>query len=81
MIEGTTKSGFKFNIDDAVLDDWEILETVDEIENNPQRIVHLAKVILGAEQYAELKKECTVDGRVSTIKMNDAITEILNTKN
>ena len=46
MINGQTKSGFNFSVEDAALNDWELLEDLDDIENNPQRYVRIAKRLL-----------------------------------
>ena len=41
MLTGETKTGFKYAVDEAALNDWELLEDLDGIENNPQRYVRL----------------------------------------
>ena len=78
MIRGQTKSGFDFEIDEEVLDNWEILEVIDELEEKPNLIVRLSKMLLEDEQYKTLKKHCTVNGKVVMTAMVNEVTEILN---
>ena len=78
MIKGITKSGFEFKIEDETLNDWELFEIFDELDENPSYIIRLAKKLLGAEQYDQLKKKCTQDGRVLFTLMNEEIFEILS---
>ncbi len=56
MLKGTTKHGFEFKIKEQALDDWEIMEIFDALEENPQKMVSLLKLILGEEQYKQLKE-------------------------
>lgn len=56
MLKGTTKHGFEFKIKEQALDDWEIMEIFDALEENPQKMVSLLKLILGEEQYKGLKE-------------------------
>lgn len=78
MIRGQTKSGFEFEIDEEVLDNWEILEVIDELEEKPNVIVRLSKMLLEDNQYKALKKHCTVNGKVVMTAMVNEVTEILN---
>ena len=82
MLTGATKTGFKFTIDEAALNDWELLEDLDGIENNPQRYVRVARRLLNKEQYEELKKHClNENGRVDMTKMFYEISDILTSNN
>lgn len=78
MRKGTTSNGFNFKISDEALDDWELVEALDELEDNPQRMVKVAKILLGTEQLNTLKESCKENGRVSLKKMTSEITDILN---
>lgn len=81
MFDGQTKTGFNFSVDDAALNDWELLEDLDDIENNPQRYVRIAKRLLNKEQYEALKKHCINEsGRVEMTRMYAEITDILTSK-
>lgn len=82
MMTGETKTGFKFSVDEAALNDWELLEDLDGIENNPQRYVRVAKRLLSMEQYEALKKHCVNgSGRVDMTKMFREISDILTSNN
>lgn len=66
MIEGKTRSGFKFSLDEEKLDDMEILEYLAEVEDDLSQLPKLLEIFLGAEQkqrlYDFVKKK---EGRVS----------------
>lgn len=78
MIRGQTKSGFKFEIKDDALNDWDLLELIDELDDKPNYIVRIAKKLLGQEVYMDLKKHCTENGKVLLTLMTNEVTEILN---
>lgn len=75
-MENVTVSGFKFSIKEEALNDWEMMELLDEMDTEPQRIVKVAKLLLGDELYHKLKEHCTENGRVKTDKMMQEIFEI-----
>lgn len=76
MLKGTTSTGFKFKLDESVLNDYELLELIAEVEDNPAIITKIVKKVLGKE--TEKLKDHVRDenGRVSTERMNEEITEI-----
>ena len=75
----TTQTGFKYEIDDLVFDDWAIMELIEQIEDgNPLATIKLAKLLLGKEQYDKLKVHCTVDGRVRSSLMMVEVKEIFD---
>ena len=76
----TTQSGFPFELDKEVLNDWEFVECIDDLDEHPERIVRVAKKLLGSEQYKQLKKHCTVNGKVQLDRMTTEITEILSSE-
>lgn len=78
MIKGQTSTNFDFTLEDDVLDDWEVLELIDELEEKPNAIVRLAKRLLGDKQYKALKEHCAVNGKVKMRTMMNEVTEILN---
>lgn len=78
MIQGTTASGFVFEIADEAADDMEIFEGLCQIDAG--QIGGLMKVIerlLGSEQKARLYEFCKVDGRVSAKRVIEALREIM----
>lgn len=54
MIKGKTKTGFQFKIEDAVLNDYELLELFAEVDENPLLVPKLVRMILGEEQKNKL---------------------------
>ena len=87
MEKGKTKSGFEFEVDPVVFDDWEILEKLNDIDNgNSALMVDVARQVLGQEQLDALKEHVRKNsgGKVSITDMSEALGEIFeacNTKN
>lgn len=76
MITGTTSSGFTYQIDENVLQDYELLEAIAEAETNPIMITRVVRLLLG-DDIDKLKNHVRDEnGRVSIEKMNVEITEI-----
>lgn len=77
MIEGITKSGFKFSIREELADDYELLELIGEIDENPAKVDALLVKLLGKEQKNALKEHLRGEnGIVKLTDMDNAITEI-----
>lgn len=78
MIKGITKSGFKFEISDRALDDYELLELMADVDSNPLLVPKVYEKLLGKKQKENLieflKKK---DGYASTEKMSKILEEIL----
>ena len=73
--------GFHYSVDDAVGDDWELIEILSEMNNDEYlSVVPFAKKLLGNAQYERLKKFCRdkKTGRVLTSKMQENIMDIFN---
>ena len=76
MITGTTSSGFTYQIDENVLQDYALLEAIAETETNPIMITRVVRLLLG-DDIDKLKNHVRDEnGRVSIEKMNVEITEI-----
>ena len=76
MIKGTTKSGFNFNIDDNALDDFELVEALAEVEDNPLAISKVVTHLFGKgkkELYQFIKDK---KGYVSTAEISAIISEV-----
>ena len=81
MIEGVTKSGFKFAISDDALDDMELLDALSDMdEGKATSYKYAISALLGEEQrkalYEHVRDKKT--GRVSAKKVFTAFAEILN---
>ena len=80
MIDVTLKDGFPVKLDEAALDDWELLELLQEIDDGAaQKILKVAPKLLGKEQTNALKDHLRNDnGRVPMSAMISAIREIMD---
>lgn len=85
MIEGKTKSGFKFKIDERILSDWRLVDAIglsesDDASEQIRGVRNLVQLVLG-DQTDALKKHLADnnDGFIPMEKMTDIITEIITT--
>lgn len=77
MIKGKTSSGFEFTISKDIKNDYELIENLGELEDNPLILGKIVKQILGKEQTSKLKDHIrNENGIVPTDKMTKEITEI-----
>lgn len=78
MINGETKSGFHFEIDETKLDDMEFLEALADTQENPLAFPKVCAMLLGNEQkrllYDYLRDE---SGKVPIADVEAAVTEIM----
>lgn len=79
MITGKTESGFRYELYEETLDDYELLEMLCDIDNgNESLITKAARQMLGDKQMNALKEHLRNDkGRVSATKMIGEITQII----
>jgi len=77
MLKGTTKTGFKFEIHDDKLNDYELFEVISEVDTNPFLLPKLVTMLLGEDQKKKLMNHLrTEDGRVPLDKIGEEIMEI-----
>ena len=85
MITGTTKTGFHFEIDDDVVDDYDLLLKLAELdEGKLTGIDGIYNEVLGKEQKDALRehiKKVTGRKRVSLKMMVDSLQEIFEATN
>lgn len=84
MKTGKTASGFKYEVDSDVIESWDFIELLAEVEDNALVSVKLLKMILGEEQTKALKAH--LGGKPKAEDMFNALNEIIidignNTKN
>lgn len=83
MIDGTTKSGFKYSIDERVLDDWRLLKFIALSESkDPSEQIKgassLVALLLGDQEDAMIEFVAKKHkGFVPATAITDMITEIL----
>lgn len=83
MVEGKTKSGFKYKIDERIQSDWRLVKAIADSQNeNPgtklQGTVDMIKLVLGNQEellMQHIMKEN--DGFIPMEVMNTEITEII----
>lgn len=84
MIKGKTKSGFAYEIEEAVIDDMDILEMMAEIEDFNEEsditvMYHFMNKLLGKEQLKSLKEHVRDEkGRAPVSKCYQEVMEIFN---
>lgn len=77
MIKGKTSTGFSYEIPEENLNNYELVEVLGEMEENPLLISKTVNLLLGKEQANELKEHLrTESGIVPTDKMSTEIMEI-----
>ena len=79
MKKGKTQSGFKYEIDENVMDDMELIDAMAAAQGeDPTQISTVVAKIFGAEQRKRLYDHLrTEDGRVPITKVADIIEEII----
>lgn len=81
MIEGKTKSGFSYKIPKENLNNYELVEVIGEVEDNPLLISKTVNLLLGKEQTEKLKNHLRTDtGIVPTDKISAEIMEIFESQ-
>lgn len=76
MVKGKTQSGFAFELDDNVFDDFELVELFAKVNKNPIFLGELMEKFLGAEQKGALLEHLRKDGKVRTSDVMAALVEI-----
>jgi len=77
MIEGKTKSGFKYKFPEENLDNYELVEVIAEAQENPLLFPKMVNLLLGKKQAEKLKEHLrNENGIVSTEKISQEIMEI-----
>lgn len=81
-IKGKTETGFSYQIAEENLDNYELVETLGEMEDNPLVISKVINLLLGKEQKEKLKEHVrSENGIVSSEKMGEEIKGIFESVN
>lgn len=81
MIKGTTKSGFKFEVQDETLNDYELFEMISVVDGNPLILPRLVARLLGEEQKNNLINHVRGENGIAPLdKVGDEVKEIFETK-
>lgn len=84
-MKGTTKSGFKFNIDERIIDDWRLIDAIAMAESDdPGEQIkgsrEVADLLLGKEKESLMKFLMQKnDGFVPALAMTNTLAEIMTT--
>ena len=83
MIKGTTKSGFKFEIEEEVFDDYELLEKLVDADNGDNMAIFQSiDMILDGTQKDQLKEHVRNEkGRVTASAMVKELMDIMEASN
>lgn len=82
IIRGTTSTGFEYEIPSENIENYELLEALGEMEDNPLLISKVINLLLGNEEKEKLKNHVrTKSGIVSTEKIGKEIKDIFENVN
>lgn len=81
MLKGKTESGFEFEIDERLLDDYELVELLAETEENPLVISKVLTKLLGDQKKTLIEHVREEDGVVPASKMMEELEEIFSSSN
>ena len=80
-LTGRTKSGFYYSISKKNLNNYELVETLSNLEDNPLNFPKVLKLLLGEEQTEKLKNHLRdEDGIVDSDKIALEIKDIFQTQ-
>ena len=79
MVTGTTSSGFSFSLDEKVLDDMELVDTLAQMqEGDPLAISAVVRMVLGDQRRALYDHLRTADGRVPASAVSEESRQIFD---
>lgn len=78
MIKGKTKSGFEFTISERALDNYELLETVAEAQENPLIVPKILGMLLSDDKKRLIEHVREDDGIVPAEKMMEELADIFD---
>lgn len=82
MLKGKTSSGFKFEIAEGALDNYELVEALADIDTDPLSVTKVVTLLLGKAQKEKLKEHVRNDeGVVTTTALMKEIEEVFKTQN
>lgn len=80
-IKGKTKSGFEYKLLEAQLNDFELIEDLAELDNDPLMLPRVLERLLGKEQKKKLYKHVrNEDGFVPIDVITDEMMEIFTSE-
>lgn len=79
MVKGKTKSGFAFEVDDEVRDDYDLLKAFSKLQKGEaEQLDEAVELLLGPEQRDKLREHCRgKSGRVLASKIIKEVDNII----
>ena len=82
MINGVTKSGFSFEVDERVIKDWRFIKSMAKLNKGAlgqlEGIVEISSIVLGEKQGLLLEKHIAdQDGYIDAKEYEEELTEII----
>ena len=77
MIEGKTTSGFEYSIEEYKLDNWELLEVLNELGHSPNKIVSVLPYLFDEEQIKALK-EHNRDKKTGVVSASKMVADVMD---
>ena len=77
MIEGKTTSGFEYSIEEYKLDNWELLEVLNELGDSPNKMVSVLPYLFDDEQIKALK-EHNRDEKTGVVSASKMVADVMD---
>lgn len=81
MLKGKTQSGFEFEISDATLNNFELLEALSDLEDSPLKLPKVVQLLLGEQKKAFFEHLRAEDGTVPIKDIEREVMEIFQYNN
>ena len=80
IVKGKTKTGFEFELDNELIDDYEVLEMYEDIKETGLGVRKLLTRLIGEDGYKRLKEHCRKkDGTISAKRIGHEMNDIMST--
>lgn len=81
MVSGTTSTGFEFNVNEKVVNDWRFISAVSDAESNDDAIkirgtVQMVRILLGSKETDLMEHVKQEDGTVPFDQIEKEVVEI-----
>ena len=79
VVKGKTKTGFEFELDTELIDDYEVLEMYEDIKETGLGVRKLLTRLIGEDGYNRLKEHCRKkDGTISAKRIGHEMNDIMS---
>lgn len=80
IVKGKTSTGFEYEIDKEIVDDWNFIERLARVEQGQSvsEMINVIVTLIGKDGYESLKKHCQADtGRIPIKRLMNEYYEIM----